>query len=127
LANTPVSAVMTSQVTCVDGELDLEEVDRIFRAAGIHGAPVVEDRGVLLGVVSQSDLVQGDSQPGDRVGVLVEDVMTTEVVKLPESASLADAARYFADKKVHRIPIVGSDDVVVGVLSLSDLIRWIVA
>jgi CBS domain-containing protein len=136
LERTPVSTVMTAAVTCVDGELDLNEVASVLERARVHAAPVVEDQGVLLGVVSKSDLVRGRSSddgdedaagrfPPDCIGLLVEDVMTMDVVKLGESASLGEAARLFAQHGVHRIPIVSRGDVVVGILSVIDLVRWI--
>jgi len=136
LERTPVSAVMTATVTCVDSELDLNEVAGVLKRARLHAAPVVEDAGVLLGVVSQSDLLRGrstddddaeaeDRFPPDSVGLLVEDVMTTEVAKLAECAPLAEAARVFARNGVHLIPIVSNEDVVVGTLSVMDLVRWI--
>jgi CBS domain-containing protein len=129
--------VMTTAGTCLDGELSLDEVAQIFEKANLRAAPVVEDEGILIGMVSKSDLARGCRQgegeerprsrrfPPDVTGVIAEDVMTPDVVKLRESASLAEAARRFAESGAHRIPVVTTGDVVVGMLSLMDLVRWI--
>jgi CBS domain-containing protein len=137
LERTPVAEVMTSKVTCVDSELNLDEVAQVFEKKHLRAAPVVEDGGVLIGMVSKSDLVRGHSHddeedaldsdshfPPNCVGVIVDDIMTTDVAKLRETASLAEAFRMFAARGVHRIPVVTEDDVVVGMLSVMDLVRW---
>jgi CBS domain-containing protein len=138
LEQTPVTEIMTSKVTCVDSELNLDEVAHIFEKKHIHAAPVVEDEGVLIGIVSKSDLVRGYSTedeedefgqdghfPPNCVGVIVDGIMTTDVAKLRETASLAEAARLFSTRDVHHLPVVTKDEVVVGIVSVTDLVRWI--
>ncbi len=126
LRTTPVHSVMTHRVTCVDGELDLPEVDRVLREARVHTAPVVDDGGQLLGVISKTDLwpIEEDAWRNAH-GLLVEDVMAMQLATLPEMATLADASRMFADRGVHRIPVLAASGAVVGILSLSDLNRWL--
>jgi CBS domain-containing protein len=133
LARTPVSAVMTSRVTCVDSELDLSQLARVFSRAKVHAAPVVEDGGLLLGMISTAALVRGPTPeeleepafPPDSIGVLVEDVMTLDVLSLEETASLVSAVHLMAQKGVHRLPVVSRDGVVVGILSVIDVMRWL--
>jgi CBS-domain-containing membrane protein len=140
LRRTPVSQVMTAKVTCVDSELNMDELAHIFEKKHIRAAPVVEDGGVLIGMVSKSDLVRGCAHddedeedafdegghfPPNSVGVIVEGIMTKDVVRLRETASLAEAVRMFAARGVHHIPVVTKDEIVVGMLSVMDLARWI--
>jgi len=129
---------MTAKVTCVDSELNLDELAHVFEKKHIRAAPVVEDEGVLIGMVSKSDLVRGCTHedeadasdegghfPPNCVGVIVDGIMTTDVARLHETASLAEAARMFASRGVHHIPVVTKDEIVVGMLSVMDLVRWI--
>ncbi|HEX8702099.1 MAG TPA: CBS domain-containing protein [Myxococcaceae bacterium] len=138
LRSTPVSEIMTAKVSCVDSEFNLDELAHLFEKKHIRAAPVVDDEGVLHGMVSKSDLVRGHSHededdafeegghfPPNCLGVLVEGIMTTDVAKLLETASLAEAARLFAARGVHHLPVVTKDEVVVGMLSVMDLARWI--
>jgi CBS domain-containing protein len=120
LRSTRVSEVMTSQVTCVDSELYLDEATQVIRARGLHGAPVVEDRGVPVGMVSVSDLTSGEG-----VRRLVEDVMSTDVVTVSEDATLAEAVALLDQRRLHRMPVTGRDGTLVGLLSVSDLVRWL--
>ena len=121
LRRTQVSEVMTRSVTCVDSELGLGELARILQTLGLRGAPVVEDQGVLLGMISAEDA----RLPADSAGLLVEDVLSGEVVSLLETSSLTEAMELMAARKLHRVAVVSSNDVVVGILSLVDLARWI--
>lgn len=135
MQHTPVRELMTSEVVCVDSELDLNELAQVFERHQLKAAPVVEDRGVPIGIVSMTDLVHGrprddDSEkshhfPPDTVGKLVDDVMTGAVTTLSENASITDAARVFAETGVHRLPVVADDKTVVGIISLMDLVRWL--
>jgi CBS domain-containing protein len=140
LRSTPVSEIMTAKVTCVDSELNMDELAHVFAKKHIRAAPVVDDVGVLIGMVSKSDLVRGCTHededeedafdegghfPPNSVGVIIDGIMTTEVAKLRETASLAEAARMFASKGVHHIPVVTKDEIVVGMLSVMDLTRWL--
>jgi CBS-domain-containing membrane protein len=138
LEETKVRDVMMRDVVCVDDDLTLDELAQVFQRTGVRIAPVVDDDGLLLGMVSTNDLVRGgDRLEGDRdratafppacLGVLVEDVMTPQVVSLFESATLAEALRVFAARGLHRIPVVTAAQQVVGILSVTDLLRWMAA
>lgn len=139
LRRTPVTEVMTANVTCVDSELNLEELARVFEKKHHRAAPVVDDRGVLIGMVSESDLIRGSAHeeeeeegaseegghfPPNSVGVIVEDIMTADAARLRETATLAEAARMFASRGGYYIPVVTKDEIVVGMLSVMDLARW---
>ncbi len=140
LRRTPVSEVMTTKVICVESELNMDELARIFDKKHLRAAPVVDDAGVLIGMVSKSDLVRGCSSededegdafdegghfPPNSVGVIVDGIMTKDVARLRETASLAEAARMFSSRGVHHLPVVTKDELVVGMLSVMDLARWI--
>lgn len=123
LGRTPVREAMTTAITCVDSELGLKEVAELLERAGLKAAPVVEDGGMLLGMVELGDLIREPAEVSR--GTLVEDVMTAWVLELPESASLAEAAQFFANSGGTLAPVIASNGVVVGTLSTLDLVRWI--
>jgi CBS-domain-containing membrane protein len=50
--------IMNPHVVSVTDTMDLREVAKIFMEEGITGAPVVDEMGHLVGVISQSDLVE---------------------------------------------------------------------
>jgi CBS domain-containing protein len=117
---TPLSEVMTGDVICVLPDLGLDEVIQLLLDHDIGGAPVVDDSGRAIGVVSRSDLI-GSFQ----AGATVADVMMPMAFLLPESATLSQAAALMAFEGVHRIPVVSSEGGVVGILSSLDVARWL--
>ncbi|MCB0343704.1 MAG: CBS domain-containing protein, partial [Bdellovibrionales bacterium] len=58
LRSVPASEVMHKEVISLSSSMNLEEVRDIFLTNNISGAPVVDEDGVLVGVVSQTDLIQ---------------------------------------------------------------------
>jgi CBS-domain-containing membrane protein len=116
---TRISAIMTTDVLCVREDLPLVELKRLLFARGISGAPVVNERGEPIGVVSQRDLLSADEN-----GV-VTSAMTRLTFTLPDSASVSQAAALMSFEGIHRLPIVSEDGKVVGIVSSLDILRWL--
>src|SRR4029079_18434500 len=55
---TPVSAIMTTDVICVQPDVSIESVTRLLLERGISGVPVVDADGVPVGLVSKTDLLR---------------------------------------------------------------------
>jgi CBS domain-containing protein len=153
-AQTRVRDVMTRSVVCVTPTLPIEEVTELFLERGISGAPVVDNQGRTVGIISKTDLVRLQRDEGD-VGVVedrplhqplhsgvqatigegfheapltrgfVMDVMMPVAFTLNETAPLSRAAALMSYEGVHRLPVVDSENRVVGILSASDVVRWI--
>lgn len=119
-----LARVMTRDVLCFRVDTPLGLVEEVLLTAGVSGAPVVDVAGRPLGIVSKTDLLQalhdgaGEARP-------VGEVCTPLVFSLPERAPLAQAAALMAWEGVHRIPVVGDDGAVVGIVSALDVARWL--
>ncbi len=117
----PVGRVMTGDVICVTPDYSLDALATLLAERGFSGAPVVDDEGRPIGVVSQTDLLREQLGPRETVA----DVMTPLAFTLPESAPLSQAAALMIEEGVHRLPIVSSEGRVVGVLTSFDVMRWL--
>ena len=53
----------------------------------------------------------------------IDAVMSTELKTLPPSASLADARELMQEHRIHHLPIVGDNNKLVGLLTLTDVLR----
>lgn len=145
---------MQKDVLTLAPETPLINAHRFFVEEEIHGAPVVEDDGTVVGVVSTLDLLRaveeeherGSSAPSyfreslefsspswprlsedfqDRLSELtVRDVMNNEVVAVRADATAADVARTIRTQRVHRVLVI-EDQKLVGLISTFDLARLI--
>jgi CBS domain-containing protein len=132
-----VDEVMVRKVLAVYPDTSLRTAAELMLEHAISGMPVVDDQGRLLGMLSKTDLVRHrlDEEEGVSVtlpsgqhlleGTTVEDVMTRQVLTVPEGASLADAAKIMVNASVHRVPVVARTGALVGLVSTSDIVRWV--
>jgi CBS domain-containing protein len=128
-----VREVMSSPVVTVPPGMRLKEVADLLVEREISAVPVVED-GALVGIVSEADLVPLElapdprahlaplPEPPPRLPQVVAEVMTTEVVALPEDADAAEAGRLMLARRVKSIPIVQGRRVV-GIVARRDLLK----
>lgn len=146
--HTPISAIMTGDVVCVRPELSVESLSSLLLARGFSGAPVVDEEGRPLGVVSKTDLVRdaGDGETQESVWITrngrphqlerghhlepipratVAEVMTPLTFALPENASISQAAALMVFEDIHRVPVVAADGKVVGIVSSLDVLAWL--
>jgi CBS domain-containing protein len=108
----------------------LVEAARLMDAHHVHGLPVVDGSGSLVGVVSQTDLARARSTEflwQNWPGLLVRHLMTTPPVTAHRSMPLYQAARKMERHGIHRLVIVADEDdtLPIGVLSMSDLVHAI--
>lgn len=119
--------LVSPEVTCLDGELEVSKAVVILDVAGVSSAPVLDDHGVLVGIVSTASLARLRlSGFGQRaIPAEVEDAMSTELVTLPQQATVAEAALLMAEHDLERVPIVTEDGHLIGVICAMDLVRWL--
>jgi CBS domain-containing protein len=119
--------LLGSNVTCLDAELEATRAVELLAMAGVTSAPVLDDNEVLIGVVSSGALAQSLLESGFHFSdpIEVEDAMTTQMVTLPQHASVGEVARVMAERGVDRLPIVTEDGHLVGVVSAMDLVKWL--
>lgn len=136
--------VMTGSVICINVKESVFDAAELLLGAGVSAVPVVNDKGAVVGIVSEADLIRrAEIETAPRKSWLarlmdsevsaahdfiaaharrVSDVMTREVVTANEDTTLRELVELMERRSVKRIPIV-RDEVVVGVVSRADLLR----
>lgn len=118
---TPVSLVMKTRVVCVRPEVRIDALLTFLTGRGLRAVPVVDGGGRPVGMVSLGDLARARGGGG---GGRVADVMMSLAFSLPETASLSRAAALMAYEGIHRLPVVGPDGQLAGLVSALDIMRW---
>jgi CBS domain-containing protein len=143
--------VMTREVLCVRAGTNLREFEKLCLEKSIHGAPVVDEAGRLVGVITLTDVVYYHLTRADRpfhesdfyraaelekafagsgyqiedydIG-LVGDMMTPVVHTAGPQTPIEEIARLMTEKRIHRVIII-EEDRVVGLVSAMDLLKVI--
>ncbi|PRQ02520.1 inosine 5'-monophosphate dehydrogenase [Enhygromyxa salina] len=144
-----VSEVMTNKVFAVGPDTSLETAARLLAQKRVSGAPVVDDGGEVIGVVSASDIVDPDRERGGELGNAhyyslesgyadefgdpsvrregtVREVMTPTVLSIGPSDSIVEAGRMMVSKGVHRLLVVDEQLMLAGIISVTDIVRGFV-
>jgi CBS domain-containing protein len=86
------------------------------------GLPVVEEEGMLVGLVTEYDLLQAMIEGRDLRKVWASEIMTTSPLTAGENMSLEEVANLFQDRYVTRLPVV-RDKKLVGIVARRDLLH----
>lgn len=124
-----VGDVMTSNPVSISESASLAEAVSLLESRKITGLPVVDTTGILVGVLSQTDLVRARANPHllkNWRGLAVGEIMTKPALTIPSSAGLDEAARLMEERRVHRLVVVDAAATPIGIISTSDLVRsWL--
>jgi len=144
-----VQDMMIKDVTVIRADQDVHELERLLLNQQIHGVPVVDGEGRLVGVASQTDLLAwhyatgidgatfydgleaagmtGDARHMTRISDIrtarVDEIMSPIIHCICGDQSVALAAARMLTRRVHRLVVIDSEGRVLGLVSALDLLR----
>jgi CBS domain-containing membrane protein len=130
-----VRDLMTEGVFAVGVNDDLETIRTLMEERSIRHAPVVGEGGILLGLVSQRDLIRNSLRaqalPPSAMAAAMQmttagEIMTPNVVTAAPDQDIRDAARVMLDNKYGCLPVVEGTRLV-GIVTESDFVRFLAA
>lgn len=145
--------LMRENVVTVSKDTPLSELERILSDQKITGAPVTDESGAIVGVVSVRDLIDRYSEDSDakprrghgwfelsseelldqdfesfevpeEAEETVADIMTADVVSVPEDAGIREIAKTMTERKVHRVLVerAGRAGVHIGIVGTFEIL-----
>lgn len=106
--------IMTKQVITVTPTTTTKELAKILTQNRISGAPVADDSGKILGVVSQADLIA-------KKGRQVKSIMSNKVISITEETPVEEIASLMTTHRIKRLPVLRGDNVI-GIVSRADIV-----
>ncbi len=147
---TKVADVMTRDVITVTPETSLRDLAEILSHKNINGVPVVDDEGDVIGVVSESDLVEHNKplhiptvfvildsiiplenpwrmqKEFKRItATRVADIYSSPPVCVDPDTDITEVARIMSEKHIHTLPVLDRGKLV-GVIGKGDVIRSLI-
>jgi CBS domain-containing protein len=138
-----VRDVMTSEVVSVVPAMRLKDLARLLLDRRISGAPVVDEAGDIVGVISETDLLAKEvgrplsrrtpldwifgerpnpSEQRRREATTVEQAMSAPAMTVEADRPLREAAAIMVDRAVNRLPVIEKGRLV-GIITRADLVR----
>lgn len=123
-----VGDLMALDPVVVRADVPLSDAVKAMERHHVHGVPVVDGAGSLVGVLSQTDLLRARATEflwANWEGLAVRHLMSSPALTVHRSTPLADAARKMERHHVHRLVVVADEDesLPIGVISTTDLVR----
>ncbi|HEB72416.1 MAG TPA: CBS domain-containing protein [Nitrospirae bacterium] len=142
--------IMTRDPYTVTPETAVRDLAEKLTENNYSGAPVLDEGGALIGVVTVSDLIfqkkklhlptvftlfdsvvtlgapyEVDDQIKKMLGSTVSEIMSRDAITVDEDAQLEDIATIMSEQGRHFIPVV-KDGLLAGVIDRSDVMKAIV-
>ena len=133
-----VSKSMTRKVYTLEPNNSLLEARELMRRYDIRHLPVVTEGNRLVGIVSDRDVrsatpsrlsyqPESENERNQIAALKVKDVMTKDVISLSLRDTIEDALLLFLKRGVGAFPVVDTEGILVGIVSVRDILRAFVS
>lgn len=112
--------IMTKTVRTATQETVVRDVAAIMRDGDLGAVPIV-DGGKLIGIVTDRDIVVRVVAKGGDANTPVREAMTTELFTVKPDDFVFEAIRLMGDKQVRRVPVIGENGELVGIIAMADV------
>ena len=99
----------------------LTEAIQLLLRWHVSGLPVVDERGLLVGIITEHDIMNF-AFSGDAADTTVGEVMTRDTVTFPPDTGLETLVNCFATRRIRRVPITEGGRVI-GIVSRREILR----
>ena len=113
-------SVMTRDVQTLNPKDTLQHAAQLMERLDVGALPVC-DAGRVVGMLTDRDITVRATAQGLASGTAVDQVMSTDVVCCQEDDDIEQLQQTMCESQVRRVPIIGRDDNLVGIVSLGDL------
>ena len=126
---------MTKNPITVEPTTPVNEAAKLMKRRNIRRLPVVE-KGSLVGIISDRDIMRVAPSPATTLSkfeimslldkITVSEIMAKDVVSLPDTATIEEAALVMYNEKLSGLPVVSSMGAVVGIITETDVFKTFV-
>jgi CBS domain-containing protein len=117
-----VSEIMSKDLVTVGPEYNVADVASLMRSKRIGSVIVLEDDRVL-GILTERDILGVVGSGEDPKNVAAHEALTDDLVTIGPDAPVEEAAEEMVRAGVRHLPVISEQDLI-GIVSMRDLVRW---
>jgi CBS domain-containing protein len=120
-----IKNLMSEDIITVDKDQNLSDALKLLRKNNVSRLPVTNNK-ELVGIISERDIAaklgssKYESMPASRLHI--SSVMVKDVLTVPETMQLDDVARLMLDNGIGSVPVMNTEDKMVGIVSKADFV-----
>ncbi len=134
MKRTPITKVMSADLTTIQRGQRISEAYEIFKNAPFHHLPVLDGK-TPVGVLSSTDILRlaydvdgTDDRALDAIldhQFTIDNAMTPDPSTVPETATVKEAAELLSDGAIHSVIVLGESGDVAGIVTTTDLVQFL--
>ena len=127
---------MSKPALTIRPDAPINDAQKMMRQQHVRRLVVVNEHNRIVGIVTSGDVREAKPSDATTLSIwelnylvsqlVVEKIMTHEVITIGMNSRMADAAKLMLDYKVSGLPVIGDSGELIGVLTESDIFRMIV-
>ena len=125
MSETTVKEIMTESVQTISVKSSVFEASQTMAKFGM-GSLVATQNGLPVGMITERDIVtKVVSKDLNASQVLVEKIMSTPLIFVEPEMIIVEAATLMSAYNIRRLVVVGNDDKIVGIVTVTDIASWL--
>ena len=120
---TEVADVMTAKVVTLSPHHSFSDVANLMNDRYFRHCVVVDARGLLVGVISDRDILRALARNPNSRSKSLEQIMTHNPVTVRRNTPIADAVGKILSRRINCLPVVEEDGSVCGIVTSTDLLK----
>jgi CBS domain-containing protein len=118
----PISRLMQVGTRAIAADDKVPAIETFLTSQGLHWAPVIGDRGELIGVISATDLVRFQLDKGAGNSIAAWQLCTYKPITVDVDTPIGEVARLMRDHHIHHV-VVTEHGAMRGVVSAMDFVK----
>jgi acetoin utilization protein AcuB len=127
---------MSSPAVTVNPEIPFQDALKLMRERQFRRLPVVDNKGRLVGIVAERDLLYASPSPATSLSVwelnyllskiTIRELMTKAVITTTPDTPIEDAAHLMREKRIGGLPVIDDNHRSVGIITETDIFKTFV-
>lgn len=117
-----VEDLMTTNLMTLPAKGTIGQADAEMKLGEVRHIPVVDEKGHLVGIVSNRDVFKALGRTNRGKAIPVWEVMKRDVVTVRPGTPAHEAVELMLEKKIGALPVIGDGEQLVGIVTETDFL-----